>query len=187
MNRHIRLLFISFSVLLLAVPSMARSSQDYFLPGNEGAVVKLLHPHSDEDLVLGSWALATLEVGPICEIRMSFQGQGTDGQVTVTLTPDPSWGGSIAFSWDPVRPEGLGDSLEALVGGNDPGYFFKGRCEVPVDVEEEEASVEAKVTAWVPSPSAAIWVAALVLALAGLILLGVKGKRKKKAPPKSDA
>ncbi len=175
MQLQSRLILILLGGLLLAPSTAARADVTYFQQGNEDAVVALLEPHNDENLVIGPWTLATLEVGPTCELRFGFENDGE--AVTATLTPATGGAGSFAYAWAPSRPEDLGGPLEALINGNDPGEFFAERCLAPKDPVKgsvEDPTVEEQVAAWVPTPASALWVAALVLGLLGLVILGWK-------------
>ncbi len=170
-------LFFAFGLFLCSSTALA---DEYFLLGNEAAVVALLHPHSDENLVIGSWSLETLEVGPSCEIRMGFMKEGADEPIKVTITPALSGTGSFSFAWAQAKPEDLGGPLETLLRGNDPGDFFRDRCQSKSDNHVEDEPDAAEVSSWIPSPAAALWIGALVLGIAGLFLLGWRGKKKKK-------
>ena len=107
---------------------------EVFPPGHEAAVVQLLEPYDDENLVLAGRPLESLEVGPACEIRLGFHAVAGDDAVTVKLLPAHKTAGSFRFQWDPARPEGLGDALEALVRGNIPEDFFQDRCVFVSDI-----------------------------------------------------
>ncbi len=120
---------------LLGLAPGAAGAMDFFLPGNEEAVVALLRPHSDEDLTLGAWSLERLEVGPACEIRLGFEDAGSGDRTVVHVGPKGDGTGALAFRGVPRRPESLGAALEGLVLGNDPGHFFRDRCRVGVDPE----------------------------------------------------
>ena len=113
--------------LLLVSPAPA-GAETYFLPGQEDAVVQLLRPYSDEALVLNGWSLVHLAAGPLCAVRLGFSsGHGAE-ETTVTLRSGDGDPARIAFDWEPIRPADLGDALEALVQGNDPGDFFVTTC-----------------------------------------------------------
>ena len=105
-------------------------------------MVKLLQPFNDEDLVLGAWSLERLDVGPYCELRLGFRSPDGDDPVTATLRPSGSSAGSFLFFWEPVRPPHLGDALEVLVMGNDPGDFFRDRCRSVDDPEGDPGDPE---------------------------------------------
>ena len=193
MLHRIHRFIVLLGVLCLGVPAEAGAADAYFAPGHEGAVVDLLRPHSDEDMVLGDWTLTTLDAGPACELRLGFTRKGGDGTVTTaTLRPATTGEGSFVFRWSPARPDALGAALEALIRGNDPGDFFKERCKAPEvlveeeqEAEDEEAgdgSIVEEIKPWVPSASAAIWLAVLLLTIGGLVLLVWRGRKKKKAP-----
>ncbi len=189
MQLQYRLILILLGALLMGTSATAQADVTYFQQGNEAAVVALLKPHTDEDLAIGPWTLATLEVGPTCELRFGFAKGAGAAEVTATLTPAAGGAGSFAYAWAPSRPEDLGDPFEALINGNDPGEFFVERClapEDPVKGDVEDPTVEEQVAAWVPTPASALWIAALVLGLLGLAVLGWKSKKKGKkgaAPP----
>lgn len=186
--RH-RLIMILFGGLLLVPQGAAHAEVTYFQQGNESAVVALLEPHTSENLVLGEWTLATLEVGPTCELRFGF-AKG-EAEVTATLTPAAGGAGSFAYAYAPSRPDDLGGPFEALIAGNDPGGFFTERCLPPEDpvkgnADDAEETIEEQVAAWVPTPAAGLWVVALVLGLAGILLLAWKGRKKKGKKDKKD-
>jgi hypothetical protein len=183
MTRHLHRFMLLLGGLLLVPQGAALAEVSYFQQGNEAAVVALLKPHTDEDLVLGPWTLATLDVGPACELRFGFAKGTGEPEIVATLTPATEGKGSFAYAWTPSRPDDLGGAFEGLIATNDPGGFFTDRCAVPPDpvkggVDDDE-TVEELVAAWVPTPAAGLWVAALVLALAGVVLLGWKSRKKK--------
>ncbi len=66
-----RSLTILTALLSLSVATQAAATE-FFLPGNEAAVMALLRPYSDETLRLEGWSLETLEAGPACAVRMGF-------------------------------------------------------------------------------------------------------------------
>jgi hypothetical protein len=125
----LRHLLLVLTGLWLVAPGSATAAV-YFLPGNEGAVVDLLRPHSDEDLTLEGWTLQSLEVGPLCEVRFAFDGGGDS--VRAVIRPVDDLGG-LGFTWAPTRPGTLGDALEALVRGNASEDFFADVCERKTD------------------------------------------------------
>ncbi|MFH1533191.1 MAG: hypothetical protein ABIK09_20895 [Pseudomonadota bacterium] len=144
-SRHLVLLL---AALLLAAPGPAVAGT-YFNPGNEGAVVDLLRPYTDEDLSLEGRALASLAVGPLCEIRLNFDG-GAEAAMVV-LHPKHGLEGMV-FAWTPARPRGLGDALEALIQGNAPEDFFRNVCQHKTDPVKGD---EVRGTSFAPLQSAA--------------------------------
>jgi len=124
--RHLLLVLVG---LLLASPETA-AARDYFLPGNEGAVVELLRPHTDEDLTLDGWDLVSLEVGPLCEVRFVFE-RGTES-ARAALRPVDGLAG-LGFTWASTPPPKLGDALDTLIRENAPTDFFRGVCEAKTD------------------------------------------------------
>lgn len=192
-----------FFVALLMGEAGAASGQEAFIPGNEAAVVKLLQPFNDENLVLEGWSLERLDIGPACELRLRFSSPDGDDLVTATLRRSASFAKSFLFIWEPMRPPHLGDALEALVRGNDPGHFFRDRCRPADDLEEnslplddavdsllrvwshitrdeeevnELAVLIDSVRVWVPSAVQMFWLLLVLVAAAGLFLLG-RGQR----------
>lgn len=187
---------------LLLVTARPAGATEFFLPGNEGAVLELLRPYSDETLVLGDWSLEALELGPACELRLAFVAAGTDARVTARVVPGDREGRGLGFRWKPERPGALGDALEALVRGNAPGDFFRERCRGDVDpvtgvtgdpepapfieaafrlpegleaprVEGKESGALADViSTWNRGAAVLLWVLVLGAAMTALILLG---------------
>ena len=104
MQLQSRLILILLGGLLLAPSTAARADVTYFQQGNEDAVVALLEPHNDENLVIGPWTLATLEVGPPCELRFGFAKGAGDAEVTATLTPLQGEAGASPTRGRPLGP-----------------------------------------------------------------------------------
>ncbi len=64
---------------------------------------------------------------------MGFVEAGTGARVMAKVVPGADGASDLGFHWTPERPGALGDALEALVRGNDPGHFFRDRCRGAVD------------------------------------------------------
>lgn len=124
--RHLLLVLVG----LLLSASAPAAAGEYFLPGNEGAVVELLRPYTDETLSLEGWTLGSLEVGPLCEVRFVFEGSGD--AIRVSAHPVDGLEG-VGFIWAPTRPGALGDALEGLIRGNAPADFFVDVCAQKTD------------------------------------------------------
>jgi len=170
--------FLLFGTLSAgALANNANNDRLYFQKGHEGAVIALLSPHTDENLVLGAWTLRSLEVGPGCEIRMGFDGDAWGGRISVSITPELLGDGSFSFSWEPTRPGDLGGALESLLKGNDPGDFFVNRCkagvakgdEAPADYSSDAVGTRTLA----PSPASSLWLIAGLLIVIGLCFLGL--------------